>query len=390
MTGSKIGLRDIRAGNVRRQAFERDMAFEHAVEAIGGALGQHHVLFHKHDRRAGGGDLRQHLVDLADDLRREPERYLVAKQKPRLGEKRPADGHHLLLAARQLLDLGPSPFLKDRKQPVDALERPRLFGRLSGMVDGDLQIVLDGHAGKQPPPFRHYGDAELHHAVRRAAADRAVFKEHHVATDGKKAHKGAQEGRFTRPVRADQGDDLSLGNAEIDGKKRLEVPVAGIETSGGEKIECRHHASIPMYTRWTSGLAITSLGGPSAIFSPKFNTRSRSATAMIALSTCSIQTIVMLRCLMRRTSATSWRASSSVRPPAISSSSSSFGSLASARASSSRFLSRSVSEPAARFAFAARPHSSRMAAQKALARRSLNAAPNMAATMRFSNVVMPA
>ena len=53
--------------------------------------------------------------------------------------------------------------------------------------------------------------------------------------------------------------------------------------------------------------------------------------------------------------ATSSRHSCSVSPPAISSRSSSFGSVASARASSSRLRSSSVSEPASTLAFRDRP-----------------------------------
>ena len=72
-------------------------------------------------------------------------------------------------------------------------------------------------------------------------------------------------------------------------------------------------------------------------------------------------------------------ASPSVRPPAISSRRSSFGSVASARASSSRLRSRRVSPPAGTLARSARPVSTRISAQRSATSRSECAEPKIAA-----------
>ncbi len=105
----------------------------------------------------------------------------------------------------------------------------------------------------------------------------------------------------------------------------------------------------------TSGSSITAAGSPSASRLPKLMTSRRSATASNACTTCSIHTIVTPCSFTRWISSTSSCVSGSVRPPAISSSSSSFGRVASARASSSRLRSSSVSVPANWFARRSRP-----------------------------------
>ena len=73
---------------------------------------------------------------------------------------------------------------------------------------------------------------------------------------------------------------------------------------------------------------------------------SRSTTDRSACTMCSIQMIATPSPLMRRIEPTSSGTSCSVSPPAISSSSSTRGRVASARASSSRLRSSSVSAPA--------------------------------------------
>ena len=89
----------------------------------------------------------------------------------------------------------------------------------------------------------------------------------------------------------------------------------------------------------------------------------RLTLAMSACTTCSIQTIDTPLCSMSRTSAISARHSCSVNPPATSSSSSTAGSDAKARASSSRLRSSSVRLDAGRLAFPASPQRCKIAMQ---------------------------
>src|ERR1700751_544018 len=92
------------------------------------------------------------------------------------------------------------------------------------------------------------------------------------------------------------------------------------------------------------------------------------------------------RCTLRMVSTRAWH-SASVRPPAISSSSRIFGSVASARASSSRLRCKRPRLPAGWLARSTRPVFTRMSAQRSLISASRLPEPKAAATSRFSKTV---
>src|SRR6266511_5683616 len=98
---------------------------------------------------------------------------------------------------------------------------------------------------------------------------------------------------------------------------------------------------------------MTVRGSPSISLRPKLMATMRSTTDSRACTMCSIHTIETPAARSRRMVATSWCTSASVRPPAISSSSSTRGPVASALASSSRFSSSSGRVPARRLALPA-------------------------------------
>ena len=85
---------------------------------------QHVLLDQQH-----GGAVVAHLGDdvehVVDDGRRQPERRLVEQHDARPRHQRPADRHHLLLAARQLAGRLAALVAQDREQAVDPLERLR-------------------------------------------------------------------------------------------------------------------------------------------------------------------------------------------------------------------------------------------------------------------------
>src|SRR5580692_5536599 len=94
--------------------------------------------------------------------------------------------------------------------------------------------------------------------------------------------------------------------------------------------------SVPRKTSRTAGSASTVAGSPSPTKEPPARQISRLTTGVSARTTCSIQITATPSALTPRTISTSWATSGSVRPPATSSSSSSLGPDARARASSSR------------------------------------------------------
>src|SRR4029453_1190058 len=130
---------------------------------------------------------------------------------------------------------------------------------------------------------------------------------------------------------------------------------------------------------------MTSSGGPWTSTRPTSMATRRLTTERRAWTMCSIQTIATPSPLMRRTSEISSGSSSSVSPPAISSSSSTRGRVASARASSRRLRSSSVSAPARVLALRVRPVSCSAVTEASAGL--TPARPELAPTSTFSKTV---
>ena len=105
----------------------------------------------------------------------------------------------------------------------------------------------------------------------------------------------------------------------------------------------------------TAGLSTMSFGSPSAILRPKCSTTSRSEIPMIAFMTCSITKSVTPLRLIETISSIAFSISDWLRPAMTSSRKRSWGSMASALASSRRLRSRIVSSVAVRSRMSARP-----------------------------------
>src|SRR5881296_921056 len=133
---------------------------------------------------------------------------------------------------------------------------------------------------------------------------------------------------------------------------------------------------------------MTAAGGPSIRLRPKLMATRRSTAERSACTMCSIHRMATPRSRMSPTTRTSAWTSGSLRPPAISSNSSTRGPVASARASSRRLRSSSVSAPARAFDFPSSPLASSAAKQAAYASRSERPAPYVAPTSTFSKTVI--
>src|SRR5205809_1376959 len=101
VSDAKIGLPDLR---IAQQAFrfaERDdSALLDDVRVVRHFECLMNVLLDQHDRDAALVDAVDDPEHVRDDEWRQAERRLVHQQKPWPRHQRPADGHHLLLAAR--------------------------------------------------------------------------------------------------------------------------------------------------------------------------------------------------------------------------------------------------------------------------------------------------
>ena len=144
-------------------------------------------------------------IEPLDDGRRETLGRLVHDQQLRVGQQRPADREHLLLAARQrraadVLALG-----QPREQLVDALGVHAAFADAPTIS----QVLVDRQRLEQPPALRDEADAGLGDPVRaacrsarrrRAAPSRRLRRE-------QPDDRGAQR-RLAHAVAADQRDRL--------------------------------------------------------------------------------------------------------------------------------------------------------------------------------------
>jgi hypothetical protein len=113
-------------------------------------------------------ELLDHLEDLLDHDRREPERELVEQQDPRLEQQALGDGQHLLLAAGER----PGGLVEPLAQPgeqlehlVDAAPAPRRVSRCGGSPG--QQVLGDGQGRGRPPCRRGPGRCRRRPASRR-------------------------------------------------------------------------------------------------------------------------------------------------------------------------------------------------------------------------------
>jgi hypothetical protein len=199
----------------------------------------------------------QELDELLDDLRREAERELVDRERPRLGHQRATDRDHLLLAARgpscrpvsQLVELG--------EQGVHALETLARLGAAAEVADrrgrdlgteraaecAEEQIRLDRQAGEHLPALRNLCEPTPHHVVRRPAGDVVAGDSNPPSRRPHHPADGVEERGFARTVGADQRDPLTGSERERDAVERHGRPVADDEVVHLD--ECAHIVDEP-------------------------------------------------------------------------------------------------------------------------------------------------
>jgi hypothetical protein len=148
---------------LRRRQQLRDAAVDHHADAVGHLQCDAQVLFdQQHRDLALGRQVAQRLGHLLDDHRRQALGGLIHDQQLGLQQQRPADGQHLLLAARQLRTAVPLAFGQAREHGVHALD-------LALVRRHQAQGFVDAQRRPDAPALRHIGDAVSGDVVRRAA-----------------------------------------------------------------------------------------------------------------------------------------------------------------------------------------------------------------------------
>src|SRR4051794_33074957 len=336
---AQVGLLDAIARQKRfRLVGQHDAARLHDVAAMRRDESHVRILFDEEDRRPLGVDLFDDAEDRLHHLRRESERRFIEQQHLRLRHQCARDREHLLLAARQRPRVLLDPVLQHREEREDAV----VFGLLNfvfAQIRPELEVVLHRQVREDAATLGHMRDAHRGHRVRLASADRGAVVEHIARFRLEQTADRAQRRRLARAVRADERDDLALLHVETDAVQRGDLAVADRKIVDAENHA--HSSTVsagsPRYASMTTGFERTSAGVPCAIVLPKFSTRMRSQMPITSSMLCS-----MSRIAMSKRSRMSWivsiseRVSLSLSPAAGSSSRSSFGFAASARAISSR------------------------------------------------------
>ena len=181
------------------------------------------VLLDEQDRDALAVDLTDDLKDPAHDDRRKAERRFVHHDELRLGHQRPADGQHLLLAARERPGLLPFALLEAREQIVHAGKIVR--ERVLAQVCADAQILRHGQVRKDPAALRHERDAARDDLVGRFSDQIRTVQQNFAGLRPDQTGDGLQRRGLACAVRADEGDDLAFFDGQVDALDGLDAAV---------------------------------------------------------------------------------------------------------------------------------------------------------------------
>src|SRR3954453_1103842 len=322
------------------------------VAAVGDLERRAGVLLHQQDRRPVLVDLLDDLEDLVDQDRREAHRRLVEQEQPGARHQRTADRTHLLLSARQRPRLLRSALLQPWEERVDVLDVILDRRAVVALERPHLQVLAHGHSREQAAALGRLRDAHLDDLVRSGVTQIAPVEPYGATLGPVDALDGAKRGRLAGAVGADQRHDLALVPLQGDALHRLDAAVVGVDVVELEQRALgravaggRRHGAVPAcpaapeprYASITRSLLWISAGDPSAIFSPRSSTVTRSETPMTTFMSCSIISTEMSRSSRsRETNAVNSELSWGFIPAVGSSSSRSLGSVPSARATSSR------------------------------------------------------
>ena len=237
---AEIGGRDPVAAQFDGIALQDHPPFEQHGDRGGDAHGALGILLDNDAGDAAPVDRRDPLVDLVDDDGRQAERQLVEQDQLRRRHERPADRDHLLLAAGHLRDRLLASIGEPREQAVDILQRVAQHRPAAWQERAAHQIFLHRHAGEQAAAFRHQSHAQADNLFGRQRIDAPALELDAAGDMGRSpaihhADDGAQQGRFAGAIRADDGVDRALFDAEPDAVERAALAVKGREAPDGQQ-----------------------------------------------------------------------------------------------------------------------------------------------------------
>ena len=221
--------------------FGGDAADRHDVGAVGELERERRLLLDQQDGETFAVELAERFQNSVDDLRREAERGLVQQQQLRLrtsARGRPrASAARRRRASRRSASAAPSGAGTARARARGGA-RIRPCRRADRRRAPDFRATLIGAKMPRPSGTSTRPIAAAPTGFRRGTSRAA---EPHRAVGGDEPHDGAHQGGFAGPVRSEHGDELAFANEQIDGRQRLDMPVARRERFDVQNAAGRAH-----------------------------------------------------------------------------------------------------------------------------------------------------
>ena len=216
---------------VARRHFAHDAAVDHDGDAAGNVRRHAEVLLdEQHGDLAFLGEAPQHLREPVDDDRGEAFGRLIHHQQARIGQQRPADRKHLLLAAGELGATVATALGQLREGLVDARDRPAALASSPRQP----QMLVDRQRRPDASALRHVADAEIDNVVGRqpqeidaGGTDSATGRRH-------QPHDRVAERGLAHAVAADDGEH-ALIERERYALQRMGVAVVDLQVSHRER-----------------------------------------------------------------------------------------------------------------------------------------------------------
>lgn len=191
------------------------------------------VLFDEEDGDALGADVFDDVENLRNDDRGKAKRGFVQEQDFRLHHQAATDGKHLLFAAGECTRALAAAFFEAREEVVDVGE-VFLVGFFAVVETAEFEVFFDGERREDAASFGNERDAASTDFVGRGAGDVRAEVGDFAAAGARAAADGVEQGGFARAVRADEGDDFSLFDAERDAFQCFYLAVVGVQVGEGE------------------------------------------------------------------------------------------------------------------------------------------------------------
>src|SRR3989454_845453 len=325
--------------DLRRPQQLRGAAVDHRAPALqhvaagGDGERQLHVLLDEQQGHAVAVDPANRLGQVRDDLGREAEERLVDHEQPRPRHEAARDGDHLLLTAGERVRRLTRARGDDREELGDALVFRLAGAARRRVIAAEPDVLAHAEVREEAPPLEHVGDATADDAVSGQTRDGLALEGDGAGARAQQARDAVHQRGLAAAVGAEEGDHLAALDGQARPPERLVVAEQDVEAR-----DLEHHGrhAWPRYASMTRGLRTISDGGASAMTSPSWSATIRWASSMITRMLCSMTTSARPPACSSRTRRTSPGMVAWSTPPVTSSSSSSRGRVASARASSRR------------------------------------------------------